>query len=198
MGNQESATHYLTRLARMKISGVIFIYTSTFVISLLHAKSFHRDRESDIFKDIFGNIKKFKKGVLTFLTQPPKIKPMNNIRPGITSNQHTNTGTHIKPLQPFVQFSSKPVFIVPTTQRPVLQTDNNSDGLNTQNTSYGTQIGNSLENSYEGPGVQTVNTSDDVHKDDDMPLYREDVIIKQLHNKKTRKNLVRFIEEYST
>ena len=110
MGNQESATHYLRRLARMKISGVIFIYTSTLVISLLHAKSFHRERESDIFKDIFGNIKKFKKGVLSFLTQPPKIKPLNNPTPSTKSNQNTNTGTHKKPLKPFVQFSSKPVF----------------------------------------------------------------------------------------
>merc|ERR1712072_628481 len=179
------ATHYLTRLARMKISGVVFIYTSTLVISILHAKTFHRDRERDIFKDIFGNIKKFKKGVLSFLTQPPKIKPVNYPRPSITSNQHTNTGTHTKPLQPFVQFSSKPVFIVPTTQGPVLQTDNNCDGIDTHNPSYGTES----ENSYEGSGV---------HSDDDMPPYREDVIIKQLHNKKTRKNRGRFIEVYTT
>ena len=202
----------------MKISGVICIYTCTLVISLVHAKSFHHDRESSIFKDIFGNIKKFKKGVLSMLIQPPKRTPANYPRP-------------------FVQFSSKPVFIVSSTQRPGIQTDNNGDSLNTEtsnhgvhtdttsygvhteNNSYGVHTNNNyvvhtentsngvhihIQNSSASPEIHTVknsysvhkenssgeseNTSDDVHTEVDMALYREDVIIKQLHNKKTRKN----------
>jgi len=238
----------------MKISGVICICTCSLVISLVHAKSFHHDRESSIFKDIFGNIKKFKKGVLSMLIQPPKRTPANYPRP-------------------FVQFSSKPVFIVSSTQRPGIQTDNNGDNLNTEtsnhgvhtdttssdvhtdttsygvhtdttsygvhtennsygvhtdSTSYGVHTENNsygvhtynnyavhtenasngvhihIENSSARPEIHTVknsysvhkenssggseNTSDDVHTEVDMALYREDVIIKQLHNKKTRKN----------
>jgi len=202
----------------MKISGVICICTCSLVISLVHAKSFHHDRESSIFKDIFGNIKKFKKGVLSMLIQPPKRTPANYPRP-------------------FVQFSSKPVFIVSSTQRPGIQTDNNGDSLNTEtsnhgvhtdttsygvhteNNSYGVHTNNNyvvhtentsngvhmhIQNSSSRPEIHTVknsysvhkenssggseNTSDDVHTEVDMALYREDVIIKQLHNKKTRKN----------
>jgi len=220
----------------MKISGVICICTCSLVISLVHAKSFHHDRESSIFKDIFGNIKKFKKGVLSMLIQPPKRTPANYPRP-------------------FVQFSSKPVFIVSSTQRPGIQTDNNGDSLNTEtsdhgvhtdttsygvhkennsygvhtdttsygvhkeNNDYGVHTNNNhgvhtentsngvhihIENSSASPEIHTVknsysvhkenssggseNTSDDVHTEVDMALYREDVIIKQLHNKKTRKN----------
>jgi len=196
----------------MKISGVICICTCSLVISLVHAKSFHHDRESSIFKDIFGNIKKFKKGVLSMLIQPPKRTPANYPRP-------------------FVQFSSKPVFIVSSTQRPGIQTDNTetrdhgvhtdtaSYGVHTEINSYGVHTNNNhvvhseitsndvhihIENSSASPEIHTVknsysvhkenssggseNTSDDVHTEVDMALYREDVIIKQLHNKKTRKN----------
>merc|ERR1712013_524871 len=133
------------------------------------------------------------------LIQPPKRTPVNYPRP-------------------FVQFSSKPAFIVSSTQRPGIQTDNNGDSLNTEtsnhgvhtdttsyeNNSYGAHIENSserpeihteknsysvhTENSSGGSEMQTENTNDDVHKEVDIALYREDVIIKQLHNKKTRKN----------
>merc|ERR1719250_181469 len=161
------------------------------------------------------------------LIQPPKRTPVNYPRP-------------------FVQFSRKPVFIVSSTQRPGIQTDNNGDSLNTEtsnhgvhtdttsygvhtdttsygvhkeNNSYGVHTNNNyvvhtenasngvqihIENSSVRPEIHTVknsysvhtenssggseNTSDDVHTEVDMALYREDVIIKQLHNKKTRKN----------
>merc|ERR1719317_806118 len=135
------------------------------------------------------------------LIQPPKRTPANYPRP-------------------FVQFSSKPVFIVSSTHRPGIQTDNNGDSLNTETsnhgvhtdtTSYGVHTENTsngvhihIENSSAGPEIHTVknsysvhtenssggseNTSNDVHTEVDIALYREDVIIKQLHNKKTRKN----------
>merc|ERR1719250_36479 len=119
------------------------------------------------------------------LIQPPKRTPENYPRP-------------------FVQFSSKPVFIVSSTQRPGIQTDNNGDSLNTETSDHGAHIENSserpeihteknsysvhTENSSGGSEMQTENTNDDVHKEVDIALYREDVIIKQLHNKKTRKN----------
>merc|ERR1719317_539863 len=159
------------------------------------------------------------------LIQPPKRTPANYPRP-------------------FVQFSSKPVFIVSSTQRPGIQTDNNGDSLNTDTTSYGVHTDTTssdvhtdttsygvhtdttrygvhtnnnyvvhtentsngahmhIQNSSVRPEIYTVknsysvhtenssggseNTNDYVHTEADMSLYREDVTIKQLHNKKTR------------
>merc|ERR1719317_13565 len=76
--------------------------------------------------------------------------------------------------RPFVQFSSKPVFIVSSTQRPGIQTDNNGDSLNTETSNHGVHT---EKNSYsvhtENSSGESENTSDYVHKEVDMSLYRE-------------------------
>ena len=108
--------------------------------------------------DIFDNLKNLKKDVLNFIIKPskqpehPKI-PFQYPSYEITTEKQVNHSPasavlFVSSLPTFGQFSAYPGFVVPTT---------------------------------EGPGEQ---------KNEDLidgGLYREDVLKKPLHNKKTRK-----------